>query len=79
MVAPESPSATMPVAGIPPVARFGGYRATPLGLRQARSVVDAALDSDEQREWRERRGGLSDSGDPTDAGRSNHDSLDGCR
>ncbi|MFJ2190023.1 amidohydrolase [Kitasatospora sp. NPDC087861] len=43
-----------------PVARFGGYQATPApsltGVRQAERVVEAAAASDEQREWRQARG-----------------------
>jgi hypothetical protein len=35
-----------------PIARFGGYHATGTGVGQARSVVDAAADSEEQRAWR---------------------------
>lgn len=47
-----------------PVARFGGYQATPApgaatgptGVRQAESVVEAAAASAEQREWRQAQG-----------------------
>jgi predicted amidohydrolase YtcJ len=39
-----------------PVARFGGFRTEPSGIRQARAFAEAAADSEEQRAWRERRG-----------------------
>ena len=39
-----------------PVARFGGFQAESGGARQARAFAEAAADSEEQREWRERRG-----------------------
>ena len=39
-----------------PVARFGGYFATPGGVSQARTVLDAVADSAEHTRWRERRG-----------------------
>jgi predicted amidohydrolase YtcJ len=36
-----------------PVARFGGFQQSVSGVRQAMSVVEAALDSTLQRQWRE--------------------------
>jgi len=39
-----------------PVAHYGGYQATPAGVRQARAILDAVADSAEQTAWRERRG-----------------------
>ncbi|MGC0319146.1 amidohydrolase [Kitasatospora acidiphila] len=56
-LAPELP-AVVPLWS--PVARFGGYQATPApsltGVRQAERVIEAAAASDEQREWRQARG-----------------------
>ncbi|MEV7941160.1 amidohydrolase [Kitasatospora sp. NPDC088264] len=56
-LAPELP-AVVPLWS--PVARFGGYQATPApsltGVRQAAQVAEAAAASDEQREWRQARG-----------------------
>ncbi|MDH6121389.1 putative amidohydrolase YtcJ [Kitasatospora sp. GAS204A] len=56
-LAPELP-AVVPLWS--PVARFGGYQATPApsltGVRQAELVVEAAAASDEQRDWRQARG-----------------------
>jgi predicted amidohydrolase YtcJ len=44
-----------------PVAHFGGYQATPApsrrGAQQARQIVEAAADSELQRQWRVARGG----------------------
>jgi predicted amidohydrolase YtcJ len=57
-----------------PVARFGGYQATPAGVRQAQSVLDAVTDSNEQKAWRERRGETV----PTLDGHHHGDPLDGC-
>ncbi|WP_327070749.1 amidohydrolase [Kitasatospora sp. NBC_01250] len=58
-IAPELP-AVVPLWS--PVARFGGYQATPApsltGVRQAGLVVEAAAASDEQRDWRQARGQL---------------------
>ncbi|GAA3779936.1 hypothetical protein GCM10023083_15350 [Streptomyces phyllanthi] len=43
-----------------PVARFGGYRATPRtaqsGARQAELLGQAAAESEQHRQWRARRG-----------------------
>jgi predicted amidohydrolase YtcJ len=39
-----------------PVAHYGGYQASPPGLRQARAMLDAVADSAEHKAWRERRG-----------------------
>jgi predicted amidohydrolase YtcJ len=39
-----------------PVNHFGGYQNTSNGVRQARTFVDAAADSKEQKAWREARG-----------------------
>ncbi len=54
-----------------PVARFGGYQQCSSGLSQARALVEAALDSSLQRQWREDTGYLQpvselrvDLGDP---------------
>ncbi|GAB2712342.1 amidohydrolase [Kitasatospora kifunensis] len=56
-LAPELPAVVPPWS---PVARFGGYQATPApsltGIRQAELVVEAAAASGEQREWRQARG-----------------------
>jgi hypothetical protein len=57
-----------------PVARFGGFQRRS-GAAQARDVIEATLDSELQRRWRER------SGDPVgDSGPSSEgfDSLGGC-
>ncbi|WP_329560552.1 amidohydrolase [Kitasatospora sp. NBC_01266] len=58
-IAPELP-AVVPLWS--PVARFGGYQATPApsltGVRQAELLITAAADSEEQREWRQARGRL---------------------
>jgi predicted amidohydrolase YtcJ len=58
-----------------PIARFGGYQAEPLGVRQARDLLDVAVDSEDQRAWRDLHG-ASDStvGSPHD----NHDLLHEC-
>lgn len=46
-----------------PVAHFGGYQATPApsrsGAQQARQIVEAAADSELQRQWRVARGGTA--------------------
>jgi hypothetical protein len=42
--------------GWSPVAHVGGYQATPSGVRQAESFLDAAEDSGTQNSWREARG-----------------------
>jgi predicted amidohydrolase YtcJ len=59
-LAPELP-AVVPLWS--PVARFGGYQATPApslaGVRQAGLVVEAAAASEEQRAWRLARGHLA--------------------
>jgi hypothetical protein len=41
-----------------PVGRFGGYQQSSSGVRQATAVVEAALDSALQRQWREDGGDL---------------------
>jgi predicted amidohydrolase YtcJ len=57
-----------------PVARFGGYHATPSGARQARNLVQAAADSQEQQAWRESRGEWT----PLVSAGTGADPLDGC-
>ncbi|MFI5529441.1 amidohydrolase [Kitasatospora sp. NPDC051853] len=56
-LAPELPAVTPPWS---PVARFGGYRATPApslsGVRQAERLTEAAADSADQLAWRAARG-----------------------
>jgi hypothetical protein len=41
-----------------PIARFGGFQQSTSGVRQAMDVVEAALDSALQRQWREDGGYL---------------------
>lgn len=57
-----------------PVARFGGYQATPGGVLQANALVNAATESDEQKAWREKRGDTS----VHDVTHHHHDPLGGC-
>ena len=56
-MAPDLPSAD---PNWSPVVRFGGFPGDPSGLAQARTIADAASDSDEQRAWRIKRGELSE-------------------
>jgi predicted amidohydrolase YtcJ len=55
----EGISAPLPAItpGWSPVTRFGGFQTPPSGVRQARSVAEAAADSDEHAAWRIRRDG----------------------
>jgi predicted amidohydrolase YtcJ len=57
-----------------PVARFGGYQQSTSGIRQAAAVVEAALDSALQRQWREDQGYLQ----PIHEFGLNVDPLGGC-
>jgi predicted amidohydrolase YtcJ len=57
-----------------PVARFGGYQQSTSGVRQATSLVEAALDSALQRQWREDGGYLQ----PMHEFGVNSDPLGGC-
>jgi predicted amidohydrolase YtcJ len=57
-----------------PVARFGGYQQSTSGVRQATSLVEAALDSALQRQWREDGGYLQ----PIHEFGVNSDPLGGC-
>jgi hypothetical protein len=57
-----------------PVARFGGYQRSTSGVRQATSLVEAALDSALQRQWREDGGYLQ----PIHEFGVNSDPLGGC-
>jgi hypothetical protein len=57
-----------------PVARFGGFQARS-GLAQARDIVEAVLDSELQRRWRERSGDPVADGAHSSAG---FDPLGGC-
>jgi predicted amidohydrolase YtcJ len=54
----EGQAPPLPPSGVDwsPVERFGGYYATPPGVRQAASLIDAATESDEQKAWRAGRG-----------------------
>jgi hypothetical protein len=57
-----------------PVTQFGGYHATPRGVRQARALVDAATESAGQKAWREKRGDST----AYDVTHHHHDPLGGC-
>ena len=58
-----------------PIARFGGYQAEPLGVRQARDLLEVAVDSEDQRAWRDLHG-ASDS--TVESPHDNHDLLHEC-
>lgn len=57
-----------------PVARFGGFFATPSGVTQGAALLEAAAESGEQKAWRERRG----DGPVFDVVDHHHDPLGGC-
>jgi len=70
--AAEPSEAVQPVWS--PVGRFGGYQQSTSGVRQATALVEAALDSALQRQWREDGGYLQ----PISELGLNFDPLGGC-
>lgn len=56
-----------------PVAHMGGYQQTPSGVRQGHAFVEAALDSAEQKMWRQARGEVV-----SDVHHHHDGPLDGC-